>query len=119
MCGCSLRGNREVSCSANDATRSWSAAGRRGAVAADARAREVRSGHSSNEADEQRQTTGSGVGGAKGRGRGEREPAKNTPGAARGKGDPGAGRGTESRKAREDGKGKRQFARPQSTADES
>jgi Reverse transcriptase (RNA-dependent DNA polymerase) len=73
MCGCSLLGNREVSRSANDAKRCWSAAGRRGAVAADVRAREVRPGHSSSEADEQRQTTGSGVGGAKGRGRGEEE----------------------------------------------
>jgi hypothetical protein len=37
---------REVSCSANDAERCWSAAGRRGADAADVRAREVRPGHS-------------------------------------------------------------------------
>jgi hypothetical protein len=57
MCGCSLLGNREVSRSANDAKRCWSAAGRRGAVAADVRAREVRPGHSSSEADEQARCT--------------------------------------------------------------
>src|ERR1700760_852629 len=103
MCRRSLHGNREVSCPANDAERCWSAAGRRGADAADARAREVRPGHSSSEADEQRQTTGSGVGGAKGRGRGEREPAKHAPGAGPGKRVPGAGARTTSRKAKKEG----------------
>src|SRR5262245_13528261 len=109
MCGRSLRGNREVSCSANDAMRSWSAAGRRGAVAADARPREVRPGHSSNEADEQRQTTGGGVGGAKGWGRGEREPAKHAPGTGPGKRVPCAGTRTASRKAKKEGEVHRAF----------
>src|SRR5215471_412691 len=106
---------REVSCSANDAERCWSAAGRRGADAADVRAREVRPGHSSSEADEQRQTTGSGVGGAKGRGRGEREPAKHAPGAGPGKRVPSAGTRTTSRKAKEDGKVHRAFPPSQYT----
>src|SRR5215472_18119874 len=109
MCGCSLLGNREVSCLTKDATRSWSAAGRRGADAADVRAREVRPGHSSSEADEQGQTTGGGVGGAKGRGRGEREPAKHAPGAGSGKRVPGAGTRTTSRKAKKEGKFHRAF----------
>src|SRR4029077_9882505 len=109
MCGRSLRGNREVSCPANDATRSWSAAGRRGAVAADVRTREVRPGHSSSEADEQRQTTGSGVGGAKGRGRGERESAKHAPGAGPGKRVPGAGARTTVARQRRKGEVHRAF----------
>ena len=45
MCRRSLHGNREISRPAND-THRWPAAGRRGAKAADARAREVRPGHS-------------------------------------------------------------------------
>src|SRR3954469_19167787 len=50
----------------------WSASGRRGAVADDARAGEVRPRHRSGEAGEQRRATVRGVGGAKGGGRGER-----------------------------------------------
>jgi hypothetical protein len=51
----------------------------------------------------QRQTTGSGVGGAKGRGRGERKPAKHALGAGPGKRVPGAGTRTTSRKAKKEG----------------
>src|SRR5262245_10650375 len=57
-----------------------SASGRRGAAADDARSREVRLCHSSWEADEQSGLDRSGAGGAKGGGRGEREPAKHGPG---------------------------------------
>src|SRR4249919_1013208 len=53
-----------------------SASGRRGAVADDARSREVRLCHSSCEADEQSGPDRSGAGGAKGGGQGEGEPAK-------------------------------------------
>src|SRR5215813_5012725 len=56
-----------------------SASGRRGAVADDARSREVRLCHSSWEADEQSDYGRSGAGGAKGGGQGEREPAKHAP----------------------------------------
>ncbi len=52
-----------------------SASGRRGAVAGDARSREVRLCHSSWEADEQSGPDRSGAGGAKGGGQGECEPA--------------------------------------------
>jgi hypothetical protein len=56
-----------------------SASGRRGAVADDARSREVRLCHSSWEADEQSGSDRSGAGGAKGGGQGECEPAKHAP----------------------------------------
>src|SRR5262249_9584991 len=56
-----------------------SASGRRGAVADDARSREVRLCHSSWEADEQSGADRSGAGGAKGGGQGECEPAKHAP----------------------------------------
>jgi hypothetical protein len=55
--------------------RGRSASGRRGAVADDARAREVGRGHSSGEAGEQGGAIRCGVGGAKGRGQGEWVPA--------------------------------------------
>src|SRR5438128_12622601 len=55
------------------------------------------------EADEQSRATGCGVGGAKGGGRGECEPAKHAPGAGPGKRDTGAGAHTASRKATEEG----------------
>ena len=55
--GRSLRGNREVSRSAN-CSMGWSASGRRGAVADDERTREVRLRHSSEEACEQRREAG-------------------------------------------------------------
>jgi len=85
MCGRSLCGNREVSRPTKDGSPSWSAAGRRRAVAADARVREVRPGHSSDEACEQSRATGGGVGGAKGRGRGKRASATQARGAGPGK----------------------------------
>jgi len=72
----------------------WSArpaSGRRGAEADDARAREVRPCRSSDEACERSRETGDGAGGAKGRGRGEREPAKHAPGTEPGKCVTGAG----------------------------
>jgi hypothetical protein len=61
-----------------------SASGRRGAVAGDARSREVRLCHSSWEADEQSGPDRGGAGGAKGGGQGEREPAKHAPDTAPG-----------------------------------
>ena len=72
MCGRSLRGNREISRPAGGRDAVWSASGRRGAEADDARAGEVRPRHSSEEAGEQGRATGGGAGGAKGGGRGER-----------------------------------------------
>src|SRR3989475_7750404 len=74
-----------------------SASGRRGAVAGDARSREVRLCHSSWEADEQSGPDRSGAGGAKGRGQGEREPAKHAPESEPGKCVTGAGAPTANR----------------------
>src|SRR5437763_1843080 len=74
-----------------------SASGRRGAVADDARSREVRLCHSSWEADEQSGRDRRGAGGAKGRGQGECEPAKHAPDAEPGKCVTGAGAHTASR----------------------
>src|SRR3989440_6697177 len=74
-----------------------SASGRRGAVADDARSREVRLCHSSWEADEQSGLDRRGAGGAKGRGQGECEPAKHAPDAEPGKCVTGAGAHTASR----------------------
>src|SRR6516225_815348 len=68
-----------------------SASGRRGAVADDARSREVRLCHSSWEADEQSDPDRSGAGGAKGGGQGECEPAKHAPDSEPGKRVPRAG----------------------------
>jgi hypothetical protein len=62
-----------------------SASGRRGAVAGDARSREVRLCHSSWEADAQSGPDRSGAGGAKGGGQGECEPAKHAPDSEPGK----------------------------------
>src|SRR5215471_17426555 len=73
-----------------------SASGRRGAVADDARSREVRPCHSSWEADEQNGAIRCGAGGAKGGGRGECEPAKHGPGTEPGNRVTGAGAHTES-----------------------
>src|SRR5436190_11110571 len=53
MCGRSLRGNRETPRPTTGALPAWSASGRRGAVADDARTWGVRLRHSSWEADEQ------------------------------------------------------------------
>src|SRR5947209_1031933 len=74
-----------------------SESGRRGAVADDARSREVRLCHSSWEADEQSGLDRRGAGGAKGRGQGECEPAKHAPDAEPGKCVTGAGAHTASR----------------------
>ena len=72
------------------ASSGWPASGRRGAEADDARTREVRLRHSSDEACEQGRATGCGVGGAKGGDQGEHgptahatdtEPRKRVPGA--------------------------------------
>src|SRR5499426_1279327 len=73
------------------ATAARSASGRRGAVADDARSREVRLCHSSWEADEQSGPDRSGAGGAKGGGQGECEPAKHAPDSEPGKRVPRAG----------------------------
>src|SRR5258706_12673193 len=71
---------------------SWrSASGRRGAEADDARAREVGRGRSGDEAGERSGAIRGGVGGAKGRGRGECEPAKHVPGTEPGRRVTGAG----------------------------
>src|SRR5262245_9557709 len=75
-----------------------SASGRRGAVADDARSREVRLCHSSWEADEQSGPDRCGAGGAKGGGQGEREPAKHGPGTEPGTRVTSAGARTASRK---------------------
>src|SRR3954464_8837321 len=61
-------GNREISRPTTGPRAVWSASGRRGAVADDARAGEVRPRQRSGEAGEQRRATGRGGGGAKGRG---------------------------------------------------
>src|ERR1700726_652598 len=103
MCRHSLFGNREVSWLTKAARRDWSASGRRGAEADDARPREVRLRHSSWEVAEQHRPAGSGGDGAKGGGRGEHEPATHAPGAEPGKRVTGAGARTESRKATEEG----------------
>src|SRR5437016_13953749 len=79
-----------------------SASGRRGAVADDARSREVRLCHSSWEADEQSGPDRSGAGGAKGGGQGEREPAKHAPDTETGARVTGAGTRTASSKAKEE-----------------
>src|SRR5437764_6645164 len=73
------------SCDRPFGRRRRSASGRRGAVADDARSREVRLCHSSWEADEQSGPDRSGAGGAKGGGQGECEPAKHAPDSEPGK----------------------------------
>src|SRR5437762_1084401 len=64
MCRRSLDGNREIRRLASRGAPLWPASGRRGAVADDARSREVRLCHSSWEADEQSGPDRSGAGGA-------------------------------------------------------
>src|SRR2546430_1082397 len=103
VCRSSLDGNREIPRLASRGAPPWPASGRRGAVADDEQTWEVRLRNSSWEADEQSRATGCGVGGAKGGGRGECEPAKHAPGAGPGKRDTGAGAHTASRKATEEG----------------
>src|SRR3954469_7057063 len=69
----------------------WSASGRRGVEADDARPREVLLRHSSDKASKQSRAAGGGAGGAKGGDREEREPAKHVPGTEPGKRVTGAG----------------------------
>src|SRR6266496_1206068 len=80
-----------------------SASGRRGAVADDARSREVRLCHSSWEADEQSGPDRSGAGGAKGGGQGERGPANHAPDTVPETRVTSAGARTTNRKAKEEG----------------
>src|SRR6266699_4684837 len=97
-----------------DSLSGWrSASGRRGAVADDARTREVGLRHSSCESGEQSGGTGRGAirgtdhrcgaGGAKGGDQGECGPAKHVPGAEPGKRVTSAGTHTESRNGEEEG----------------
>src|SRR6202030_2743878 len=81
----------------------WSASGRRGAVADDARTWEVGPRHSSVEAGEQGGANRCGVGGAKGGDQGECEPAQHGPGSEPGNRVTGAGAHTASSKAKEEG----------------
>src|ERR1019366_7841154 len=100
----SLHGNREISSltvGANMGRRP--ASGRRGAEADDVRAGEVRLSRTSDEAGEQIRATGSGIGGAKARGRREHGRATHVPDAESGKGVTGAGSCTASSKGREEG----------------
>src|ERR1035437_278562 len=78
-------GTWEIPRSASGGKPPWSASGRRGAEADDARTWEVRLRHSSGEADEQGRASGCRAGGAKGGGRGKCEPAKHAPGTVPGK----------------------------------
>src|SRR5215210_7542878 len=87
----SWHGNREISRPTTGPRAVWSASGRRGAVADDARTGEVRPRHRSGEAGEQRRATVRGVGGAKGGGRGERGSGPHAPGSGPGKRVTGAG----------------------------
>jgi hypothetical protein len=103
MCGRSLFGNREISRLTRAACRHWPASGRRGAVADDARPREVRLRHSSYEVGEQSRATDHGADGAKGGGQGKCEPATHAPGAGPGKRVTGTGAHTESCKGKEEG----------------
>src|SRR4051795_7022180 len=95
----SWHGNREISRPTTGPRAVWSASGRRGAVADDARAGEVRPRHRSGEAGEQRRATVRGVGGAKGGGRGERGSGPHAPGSGPGKRVTGAGPRTASCKS--------------------
>src|SRR5665811_1284886 len=79
MGGRSLRGNRETPRPTTGALPIWSASGRRGAAADDARTWGVRLRHSSWETDEQSGAIRCGAGGAKGGDQGECEPAKHGP----------------------------------------
>src|SRR5258708_8470096 len=98
MCRHSLYGTRQAPWLPKAAGRDWSASGRRGAEADDARPREVRLRNSSGEVAEQNRGTGSGGDGAKGGGRGEREPATHAPDTEPGKRVTDAGARTDGRK---------------------
>src|SRR5438067_3097679 len=103
-------GTWELSCLTTGHVPTWSASGRRGVVADDARAREVGLRHSSCEADEQGGAIRCGAicggancrgaGGAKGGDQGECGPAKHAPGAEPGKRVTSAGAHTASSKER-------------------
>src|SRR6266581_4967468 len=96
-------GTWELSCLTTGNVPTWSASGRRGVVADDARAREVELRHSSCEADEQGGAIRCGVGGAKGEGRGKCEPAQHGPSTETGNRVTGAGAHTASSKAKKEG----------------
>ncbi len=81
----------------------WSVSGRRGAVADDARTREVRLRHSSDEACEQSWATGCGADGAKGGGRGKHGRATHAPDTEPGKRAPGARPCTANSKGKKEG----------------
>src|SRR5690242_17057849 len=102
MCGRSLHGNRETPGPTREVS-NWSASGRRGAEADDGRGWGVRLRHSSREADEQSGAIRRGVGGAKGGGQGEGEPARHGPGTGPGSRVTRAGAPTASCKAKEEG----------------
>ena len=78
-------GSWDISCLATGRVPTWSASGRRGAVADDARAREVGPSHSSYEADEQYGAIRCGAGGAKDWDQGECAPVLPVPGSVPGK----------------------------------
>ena len=78
-------GSWDISCLATGHVPTWSASGRRGAEADDARAREVGPSHSSYEADEQYGAIRCGAGGAKDWDQGECAPALPVPGSEPGK----------------------------------
>src|SRR3989442_14483272 len=106
-------GTWELSCLTTGHVPTWSASGRRGVVADDARSREVGLRHSSCEAGEQSGApccgairggaSRSGAGGAKGGDQGKCGPAKHVPDAEPGKRVTSAGPHTESRKGKEEG----------------
>src|ERR1700742_4585221 len=98
----SLFGNREIS-SLTARMGGRPASGRRGAVADDVRAGEVRSLCSSDEVGEQLWTIGGGVDGAKGGGQREHEPILHMPDTEPGKCVIGTGACTRAIKAREEG----------------
>src|SRR6266576_2278930 len=89
-------GTWELSCLTTGNVPTWSASGRRGVVADDARAREVGLRHSSRETDEQGGAIRCGAGGAKGGGQRECETAQHVPGSVPGKRVTGAGAHTAS-----------------------
>src|SRR6266536_5051668 len=96
-------GTWELSCLTTGHVPTWSASGRRGVVADDARAREVGLRHSSYEAGEQSGANRCGAGGAKGGDRGECGPAKHVRDAGPDKRVTGAGTHTASSKGKEEG----------------
>src|SRR5213080_3211758 len=106
-------GTWELSCLTTGHVPTWSASGRRGVVADDARAREVGLRHSSYEAGEQSGATRcgairgganhSGAGGAKGGDQGKCEPANHALGTEPDQHATCAGEHTDSRKGKEEG----------------